>query len=74
LGKGLVFTLTHDAAIGITQIALAFGIGPAGNRRFGFLTTTLVILFPPLPLLFVLGYFGRKLLLVAFFQLLPRGF
>src|SRR5258708_26850583 len=73
LGKGLVFTLTQDTAVGIGQIALAFRIGPAGRRRFGLVTTPVIVL-PLLLLLFILGYFGRKLLSVAFFQLLPCGF
>src|SRR5258708_5923806 len=64
----------HDAAIGIGEMALACRIGPGGSRRFGFLTTTPVILFPPRFFLFILGFFGRKLLSVAFFQWLPCGF
>src|SRR5258707_10429109 len=35
--------------------------------------TTALILFPRLFLLFILGYFGRKLLSVPFFQLVPCG-
>src|SRR5258707_12060663 len=35
--------------------------------------TAALILFPRLFLLFILGYFGRKLLSVAFFQLVPCG-
>src|SRR5260370_24122656 len=72
LGQRPRFTLPHDAAIGIAQIALAFGIGPAGSRRFGFMTTPVIVL-PVLLLLFILGYFGGKLLPVPFFQLLPCG-
>src|SRR5258707_9942036 len=53
-------------------IALPFGIGPAGSRRFGFMTPPVIVL-PVLLLLFILGYFGGKLLPVPFFQLLPCG-
>ena len=35
LGKGLVFTLTQDAAIGIGQIAVAFGSGPLDAGGLG---------------------------------------
>src|ERR1700745_267228 len=66
LGKGLVFTLAHDPAIRIGEVALAASARAVGNRGFGFIATALV-LFKVLFLLLVLSHLSGKLLLVALF-------